>query len=75
MPISFARRATWAALLCLGAAACAEKGAPPPPVLDSGITSSNGGGQRALGNLPNVGVSNGRATDTMQSRDPRVPRY
>ncbi len=50
---------------------------PPPPgaTLDSGVTSSNGGGQRALGNLPDVGVTNGRATETMQPRDPRVPRY
>ena len=27
------------------------------PQLDSGITSSNGGGMRALGNQPGVGVS------------------
>ncbi len=27
------------------------------PQLDSGITSSNGGGARALGNQPNVGIS------------------
>ena len=27
------------------------------PRLDSGITSSNGGGQRALGNQPGVGVT------------------
>lgn len=40
-------------------AACAY--ARPDPVvsprLDSGITSSNGGGTRALSNQPNVGVS------------------
>ena len=27
------------------------------PQLDSGITSNNGGGQRALGDIPNVGVT------------------
>lgn len=27
------------------------------PALDSGVTSSSGGGQRALGNLPNTGVT------------------
>lgn len=46
-------------LLALGVAACAD--ARPDPVasprLDSGITSSNGGGVRALGNDPNVGVT------------------
>lgn len=44
-------------------AACAN--AKPDPVvspqLDSGITSDNGGGMRALRNQPNVGVNN-RAT-------------
>lgn len=30
-----------------------QQGAP------SGVTASNGGGQRALGNIPNVGVSQG----------------
>ena len=50
---------------------------PPPPdaTLDSGITSSNGGGQRALGNLPDVGVTNRRVTESPQPRDPRMPRY
>ena len=40
-------------------AACAEVRPDPvvSPQLDSGITSSNGGGQRALGNQPNVGVT------------------
>ena len=27
------------------------------PGLDSGITSSSGGGQRALGNQPNIGIT------------------
>ncbi len=27
------------------------------PKLESGITSSNGGGQRTLGNQPNIGVT------------------
>ena len=46
-------------LLALGLAACAN--AKPDtvasPRLDSGITSSDGGGMRALGNDPDVGVS------------------
>lgn len=50
-------------LLALGLAACAD--AKPDkvvsPRLDSGITSSNGGGTRALGNQPNVGVTTGVA--------------
>ena len=40
-------------------AACANS-RPDPIVssqLDSGITSSNGGGKRALGSQPNVGVT------------------
>lgn len=31
------------------------------PKLDSGITSSNGGGQRMLGNQPDVGVTTSTA--------------
>ena len=40
-------------------AACAETRPDTvvSPRLDSGITSSNGGGQRTLGNQPGVGVS------------------
>ncbi len=40
-------------------AACASARPDPviPPGLDSGITSNNGGGTRALGNQPNVGVT------------------
>ena len=30
----------------------------------SGVTASNGGGQRALGDIPNVGVTNGHVTET-----------
>ncbi len=52
------------ALACLALAACtpAERRAERPqstvsPSLDSGVTSNNGGGQRALGNNSNVGVS------------------
>lgn len=54
-----------AAVSCLGLAACGNMtpgdtatsmGATQAP---SGITSSNGGGQRALGNVPGVGVNSG----------------
>lgn len=46
-------------LLALGLAACADAkhDSVASPRLDSGITSSNGGGMRALGNDPNVGVT------------------
>ena len=59
-----------AAIGCLGLSACNGSAQNPaldsttgPARLDSGITSSNGGGQRALGNAPNVGInSSGGAT-------------
>ena len=40
-------------------AACAEVRPSPlvSPALDSGVTSSNGGGTRTLGNQPSVGVT------------------
>ncbi len=49
---------------CLSLVGCASTGpgsatSNGPTPAPSGITSSNGGGQRALGNLPNVGISNG----------------
>ena len=34
------------------------------PSLDSGVTSSNGGGARALGNTPNINLGGGNATQT-----------
>ncbi len=60
-----------AAIGCLGLSAC--NGDPPPgnPALnsttgparlDSGITSSNGGGQRALGGTPGISTGTGGAT-------------
>ena len=53
-------------LTCLALTACAYEtpGGDPvvSPRLDSGVTSSNGGGQRALGNTLDVGVSNGATT-------------
>ena len=55
-----------AALLasCLAVAGCASTGAGSatangPTPAPSGITAANGGGQRALGDIPNIGVSNG----------------
>ena len=46
-------------LLALGLAACAnvKPDTVASPQLDSGITSSSGGGMRALGNDPDVGVT------------------
>ena len=60
-----------AAIACLGLSAC-DSTPPPgnpalntttgPATLDSGITSSNGGGQRALGGTPGVGFGTNGAT-------------
>ena len=49
----------FAILLASLLAACADTRPDPvvSPGLDSGITSSNGGGTRTLGNQPNVGVT------------------
>ena len=48
---------------------------PPPTLPASGVTSSNGGGMRATGAIPDVSVSNGNATIGTMSSNPRVPRY
>lgn len=47
---------TWAAA-CLVACAGERPQSTVSPRLDSGVTSSNGGGTRALSNQPNVGVN------------------
>jgi hypothetical protein len=52
--IAFAIAAT-----CLAACAYERPQSRVTPGLDSGITSSNGGGTRALGNQPNVGIRTG----------------
>ena len=46
-------------LLCLGLAACAEERPQSTFTkgLDTGITASDGGGMRALGNQPNATVT------------------
>ncbi len=53
-----------ALMACVGLSACASTGAGSansngPTQPPSGITSSNGGGQRALGNIPSVGTTTG----------------
>ena len=65
------------ALLASAALLAACNGQPPPghAVLDSGITSSNGGGQRAIGDLPEVDVTNGKPSAGMMRASPRVPTY
>ena len=61
--------------VALGLAACAcnpQGGAADPrvgkgvvsPSLDSGITSSNGGGARALGNTPGINLGGAGASPT-----------
>ena len=58
-------RIALALIACVGVAACAANTAPgsassnTPVGAPTGITSSNGGGQRQLGNLPSVGLTNG----------------
>ena len=46
-------------MLCAVLAACADVRPDPiaSPQLESGVTSSNGGGARTLGNQPNVGLT------------------
>ena len=57
-----------AAIGCLGLSACSDSNPSPAsnnlvsPQLDSGVTSSNGGGQRALGNQPGVSTGTNGAT-------------
>ncbi len=56
---SLAARSSRAALLaCLALGACAyeKPQSTVSPNLNSGITSNNGGGARALGNTPNIGL-------------------
>ncbi len=55
-----------ALLSCVGLTACASgstgagsANSNGPTQAPSGITSSNGGGQRALGNIPSVGTTTG----------------
>ena len=50
---------TAALLLATLLAACAGARPDPtvPPRLETGITSSNGGGTRTLGNQPDVGIT------------------
>ena len=64
-----------ATVIALGLAVCAcnpQGGVTDPrvgsgvvsPSLDSGITSSNGGGARALGNTPGINLGGANATQT-----------
>ncbi len=48
-----------AVLACAGLSACASVDSRPATPASSGVTSSNGGGQRALGDIPSVGVNTG----------------
>ena len=49
---------TIATIVALGLAvcACSQQHSAIDPRLDSGVTESNGGGTRALGNNPNIGL-------------------
>ena len=53
-----------ALLSCIGLGACANTGpgsaaTNSPAGAPSGITSSNGGGQRQLGDIPSIGTNTG----------------
>lgn len=54
-------------------AGCADT--PRATIPASGVTSSNGGGMRTTGAIPDVSVSNGQAQVGTMSTNPRVPRY
>ena len=77
---------TIATTVALGLAVCAcnsQGGITDPrvgggvssPSLDSGVTSSNGGGTRSLGNNPNVSVGTGAAAEPRQAPNSRGPAY
>jgi hypothetical protein len=56
-----------ALVACVGLGGCASTGpgtanANGPNQAPSGVTSSNGGGQRQLGSIPSVGIGNGMTT-------------
>ena len=60
----------------LGAVALAGCANPPAATVPaSGVTSSNGGGMRATGAIPDVSVTNGNASVGTMSRNPVTPRY
>ena len=61
------------ALLLALLGGCAN--APPASLPASGITSSNGGGMRATGAIPDVTVSNGNTSVGTMPSNPRVPIY
>ena len=64
-----------AAALAVGTLAGCSNNLPPATVPSSGVTSSNGGGMRATGAIPDVSVSNGNATVGTMQRNPVTPRY
>ena len=49
--------------------ACSNGRQPVASIPSSGVTSSNGGGQRALGDIPDVSVTNGITTERPLSRN------
>jgi len=67
---------TIAATVALGLAVCAcgEQRPAISPRLDSGVTSSNGGGTRALGNSPNISIG-GTGAAQPPSSNSRGPAY
>ncbi|MGI4810844.1 MAG: hypothetical protein ACRYF2_22375 [Janthinobacterium lividum] len=70
---SFVAGAVVVGLIALGG--CSNSNLPAATIPASGVTSSNGGGMRATGAIPDVGVTNGQATVGTMSSNPRVPRY
>ena len=52
------------AAICLAVSACGEQRPAIDPKLESGVTSSNGGGQRATGAVPDLTIGPNGTTTT-----------
>ncbi len=52
------------AAICLAVTACGEQRPAIDPKLESGVTSSNGGGQRTTGAVPDLAIGPRGATTT-----------
>ena len=63
--------------LALGVAVCAcgQQRTAIDPKLDSGVTESNGGGTRALGNNPNIGIGGTGGAARPPSSNSQGPAY
>ena len=58
------------AAICLAVSACGPQRPTIDPKLESGVTSSNGGGQRATGAVPDLAIGPRGASDTTAPTSP-----